>query len=324
MLRDAEPGARPRLAATSGVDDLEGLTFDIKRFAVHDGPGVRTTVFLKGCPLRCVWCHNPEAISRKPEVFFHPERCISCLTCVEGCPNGAQRVTSAGLRVYARELCRLLGRCVENCYSGALELAGRPASVESVMAQLREDASFYENSGGGVTLSGGEPLLQSEFATEILRRCKAEGFHTALDTCGQVQWRVFEQVLPYVDLVLYDLKHISPEQHQRYTGANNRLVVENLRRLSGCGASVEVRMVIIPTINDSREFIEGAARLLASLENITAVRILPYHRLAGSKYTKLGKENTMPDVDSPSNEAMLRIASWIRRFGLEVIYPQAD
>ena len=323
MPRDARPGERPRPATTSGASSLEGLTFDIKRFAVHDGPGVRTTVFLKGCPLRCVWCHNPEAISRKPEVFFHPERCISCLTCVEGCPNGAQQVTSTGLRVYAREHCRLSGICVENCYSGALELAGRAASAEEVMAQLREDASFYETSGGGVTLSGGEPLLQSEFATEILRRCKAEGYHTAVDTCGQVQWRVFEQVLPYVDLVLYDLKHISPEQHQRYTGANNHLVVENLRRLSGYGASVEVRMVIIPTINDSREFIEGAARLLASLENITAVRILPYHRLAGSKYTKLGKENTMPDVDSPSNEAMLRIASWIRRFGLEVIYPQA-
>jgi pyruvate formate lyase activating enzyme len=323
VLRDARPGEKSRLATASGADNLEGLTFDIKRFAVHDGPGVRTTVFLKGCPLRCVWCHNPEAISRKPEVFFHPERCIACLNCVEGCPNGAQQVTPAGQRVYVRELCQISGRCVEDCYSGALELAGRPASVDDVMVQLREDAAFYENSGGGITLSGGEPLLQNEFSTQILRRCKAEGFHTALDTCGQVQWRVFELALPYVDLVLYDLKHISPEQHQRYTGANNRLVVENLRRLSDYGASIEVRMVIIPTINDSREFIEGAARMLASLENITAVRILPYHRLAGSKYTKLGKDNTMPDVEPPGDEAMLQIASWIRQFGLEVVYPQA-
>jgi pyruvate formate lyase activating enzyme len=242
---------------------------------------------------------------------------------VEVCPNGAQQVTTEGERVYNRDLCQLSGHCVESCYSGALEIAGRLVTVDDVMSQIREDATFYENSGGGVTLSGGEPLFQSDFATAILRQCKADGFHTAIDTCGHVRWELFEQALAYVDLVLYDLKHISPEHHQQYTGATNHLVISNLRRLSEYGAHVEIRMVIIPTINDSFEFIDGAAQLLASLENITAVRILPYHRLAGSKYLKLGKDNSMPGVDPPDNKQMVQVAAWIRKHGLEVIYPRA-
>ena len=189
------------------------------------------------------------------------------------------------------------------------------------MAEVREDAEFYATSGGGVTLSGGEPLRQHEFASAILQQCKAEGYHTALDTCGHVHWKTFEQVLPYVDLLLYDLKHVSSEIHQRYTGVPNRLIIENLRRLSRYGVPIEVRMLIIPGINDGRDVIQAAAWLLASMDNITNVRLLPYHRLAGSKYVKLGREDTMPDVDPPSAEQMREIAGWIGSCGLQAVYP---
>lgn len=318
MARDA---AR-QTATVREASKPEGLVFDTKRFAVHDGPGVRTTVFLKGCNLRCAWCHNPEGISPNPELLVRAERCISCGACLEVCPNGAHQVTATGERTYDRDLCEVCGRCVESCYAEALAMAGRRVAVDDVMAVVREDAAFYETSGGGVTLSGGEPLLQGEFATAILRRCKAEGFHTAIDTCGHVRWKVIQEALPHVDLVLYDLKHISPQQHRQYTGASNRLILNNLRRLSGCGVPVEVRMPVIPTINDSREVVEPAAQFLGSLDNITAVRLLSYHRLAGSKYHSLGQENSMPDVASPSKRQMRRIATWIRRHGLNVVVPE--
>ena len=317
MARDTTRKA----TAAGDSDNPEGWIFDIKRFAIHDGPGVRTTVFLKGCSLHCLWCHNPEGINPRPEVLVHPERCISCGACLEVCPNGAHQVTETGQRIYDRDSCDLCGRCVEACYAEALVMAGKRASVEDVMAIVREDAAFYETSGGGVTLSGGEPLLQGDFTAAVLRQCKAEGFHTAIDTCGHASWEVIEETLPHVDLALYDLKHMSPQQHKRYAGATNRLILDNLRRISDYGVPIEIRMLIVPTINDFQESVESAARLLSSLENITAVRLLAYHRLAGSKYRSLGQENSMPDVPSPSASQMRQIATWIRRYGLNVIVP---
>ena len=201
-------------------------------------------------------------------------------------------------------------------------MVGRRVSVDDVMAVVREDATFYELSGGGVTLSGGEPLLQGDFMVALLAQCQAEGFHTAIDTCGQVEWSVINKVLPHVDLVLYDVKHISPHHHKRYTGASNRLILNNLRRLCGCGVPVEIRMPIIPTINDSQKTIESIARFLGSLNNITAVRLLPYHRLAGSKYQSLGRENTMPDVEPPSARQMQQIAQSMSQYGLKIIIPE--
>jgi pyruvate formate lyase activating enzyme len=211
---------------------------------------------------------------------------------------------------------------VEACYAEALVMVGRRVSVEDVMAVVREDATFYELSGGGVTLSGGEPLLQGDFTVALLKQCQTEGFHTAVDTSGQVKWGVFKQVLPHVDLVLYDVKHISPNHHKRYAGASNQLIINNLRRLNDCGVPIEIRMPIIPTINDSKETIESTARFLGSLNNITTVRLLPYHRLAGSKYVSLGRENTMPDVASPSYRQLQQIAQWMNQYGLKVIIPE--
>ncbi|MDP6453282.1 MAG: glycyl-radical enzyme activating protein [SAR202 cluster bacterium] len=307
--------------AQNEVDDPTGLVFDFKRFAVHDGPGIRTTVFLKGCSLRCVWCHNPESIGQQRQVFYYPDRCIACGSCIEACPTGSQQITEDRTRTFDRESCVISGECVDVCNSEALVMAGRQMSVEDVMSEVREDADFYKTSGGGVTLSGGEPLLQNEFATAVLKQCKEEGFHTCIDSCGQVGWNFVENALPHVDMVLYDLKQMSPELHRKYTGVNNRRILDNLRGISEHGIDIEIRMPIVPTINDSKEFIEPAAEFLASLDNIKAVKLLPYHHLAGSKYTSLGMEDVMPNVDSPDSAHMQKVADMMTPFGLNIILP---
>ncbi|MDP6039869.1 MAG: glycyl-radical enzyme activating protein, partial [Candidatus Latescibacteria bacterium] len=244
---------------------------------------------------------------------------IDCGACVEACEHGARVVDDSGERVYHREACVLCGECVDGCYAEALVMHGREVCADEILDEVRKDASFYEESGGGVTFSGGEPLLQSAFVTALLKKCKNEGFHTAVDTCGMVRWEAFEKALPYVNLFLFDIKHMDAKLHEEYTGASNEQILENLRRLNDNKVSIEIRMPIIPTFNDDRETIEAAAALLGGMDSITAVRILPYHRLAGEKYISLGYENTLPKVDPPADEEMAEIAGWIRAYGLDVL-----
>jgi pyruvate formate lyase activating enzyme len=300
------------------MDEVKGLVFDIKKFAVHDGPGIRTTVFLKGCPLHCWWCHNPESIKREKELVLFENKCIGCGECFKVCPNEAHEILPDGERVYHKERCILCGKCVDICYAEALVMEGKEMTVEEVMVELRKDIPFYENSNGGITLSGGEPMFQHEFALAILKQCKAEGLHTAIDTSGQVSWGVYERILPYVDLVLYDFKHIDAAAHKKYTGVSNELILDNLVKMSEYGVPIEIRIPIIPGINDSKKDVVSAAMFLSTLENITWVELLPYHRLGESKYSRLGEEYKLDGLETPSKEQMNEIAEWIRSYGLEV------
>ncbi len=297
---------------------LTALIFDIKKFAIHDGPGIRTTVFFKGCPLACWWCHNPEAMAPKRELVLFEDKCIACGECFRVCPEAAHEKLPDGSRVYHRDRCVLCGACAEVCYAEALVMEGREVTVEDLMVELRKDIPFYENSGGGVTLSGGEPTLQHEFALSLLEECKAEGLHTAVDTSGQTPWRVFETLLPYIDLVLYDIKHIDESNHQVHTGSHNRRILANLERLGNSGTAIEIRMPVVPSINDTDAGIERTARFLAGIQGITRIELLPYHKLGASKYGRLDMKYRLAELEPPPAERMEAIAAVLRSHGLEV------
>ncbi|MBL7218487.1 MAG: glycyl-radical enzyme activating protein [Phycisphaerae bacterium] len=307
------------------VDSTEaptGRIFDIKKFAVHDGPGIRTTVFCKGCPLRCIWCHNPESLETTAELAISPDKCIGCGACVEACPAGALRIDEQGICECNRDLCTRCGKCAAGCFSGALEMIGREVTVEDVMAEVRKDAPFYKTSGGGVTISGGEPLIQGEFVTALLRQCRSEGFHTALDTSGHVPWETLTAAAAHADLVLYDLKHVDPGAHEKHTGASNDLIIDNLRRLGGCGVDIEIRMPIVPGLNDSARDIDAAGQFIRSLDNVVAVRLLAYHRLAAAKYARLGRDDPSRDIDPPDKDHIKQIAERLSGFSLTVFTEQ--
>ena len=265
---------------------------DIKHFAVHDGDGIRTTVFFKGCPLACLWCHNPEGISGKPELAYYENKCLGCMECESACRYGAH--SSDGFHTFDREKCVGCGSCESVCLGDALKFYGREITLEKLLPQLLEDRAFYENSGGGVTLSGGECLQQPEFCEALLKALKAEGIHTAVDTCGFVSKAVLDRVMPYTDIFLYDLKAFDEETHIRCTGQSNGIILENLRYLDGCGKKTEIRIPFVPGFNDDQ--MEKLAAFVKELHNVTKVKVLAYHNFAGSKYGALGIPNRLPDT----------------------------
>ncbi len=267
--------------------------FSVKRFAVHDGDGIRTTVFFKGCSLKCIWCHNPESIGFKPQTAYYADKCIGCSECIAVCPHHAHR-SENGAHIFDRELCVGCGMCAAVCPANALVFYGKSVTVGELMPLLLADRAFYETSGGGVTLSGGECLMQSDFCAALLKELKKEGIHTAVDTCGFVRRESIEQVMPYTDIFLYDIKSIDRDVHIRCTGQPNDLILDNLRMIDNCGKKSEVRIPFVPGYNDGE--ITKIRDFLKTLKNVTAVKVLPYHNYAGSKYDSLGLPNTLPTV----------------------------
>ena len=299
---------------------MRGRIFDIKRFALHDGPGIRTTVFLKGCPLRCAWCQNPESLSHEREIMYRSEHCTKCGACAEACPQGAHRVESE-THTFDRDTCTLCGKCVEACPAGALEWVGRDVTVDEVMDEVERDRPFYEESGGGVSVSGGEPLAQAAFTTALLRAAAGRGLHTCLDTTGCAPWEVVEAVLPHTRLFYYDVKVIDEARHRELTRVGNELIIANLKEIVGRGAAVVIRRPFVPGLNDSDDELAALARLVRELDGLRGTAdaplderlecdVLPYHAMASGKYAGLGMEATLRDVASPSRDV---VDAWVAR-----------
>lgn len=295
---------------------MTGKIVDIKRLAVHDGPGIRTTVFLKGCPLHCRWCHNPESVTSTPEIGYFARKCLHCGHCAAVCPTHAH-VMIHGRHEFQRNRCTGYGQCVKACLGEALEFYGREISVEDMISVVMEDRTFYAESGGGCTVSGGEPLLQAAFCTELFRCLKQKGISCAVDTSGAVPWTAFETVLPYTDRFLYDLKQTDDAKHREQTGVSNQLILANLLRLSTCGTPVEIRIPVIPGFNADDTSMTAAGTLLGNLENIDLVQLLPYH-FAHSKYVTVGHPDTLPKVDPPTLKQMDHAADILKQFNLKV------
>ena len=294
---------------------MKATVFEIKRFAVHDGDGIRTTVFLKGCPLKCLWCHNPEGLYTPKILAYYEHKCILCGECASVCQRGAHRIEE-GKHIFDREKCIGCGECESACFADALKLYGKEMSAEELIPILSEDKEFYENSGGGVTVSGGECLLYPDFVAELLSWLKAIGINTAVDTSGAVPREAIDKVLPYTDTFLYDIKAVSSEVHKRCTGRSNAMVIDNLKYISSLGKRIEIRYPFVPGFNDGEA--EDIAKLISELETVVGIRVLPYHNYAGSKYAALGMENTLPE-NTPTKESLDGAKNIFRSYGIKVI-----
>lgn len=279
-----------------------GTVFNIQRFSLFDGPGVRTVVFLKGCPLSCIWCHNPEGIGREPQVMFDPKRCIGCGECVDACTH-RRHFMRDGLHGYIKEGCVGCGKCAKVCPSQALSMAGRLMDTEAVLAEVMLDLNTYNESGGGVTLSGGEPLYQPEFALSILKGAKERGVSTCIETSGAASPAVITEAAEYTDIFYFDYKATGDEMHKKLCGSGQSVILENLGLLSELSANVTLRCPIVPNANETPEHIEGIGRVAGMYSCIKEVQLEPYHRLGVSKSEKLG-QNAAYDGKAPDRERL--------------------
>jgi pyruvate formate lyase activating enzyme len=312
---------------------LTGRIYDIQKFSVHDGPGIRTEIFLMGCPLKCLWCHSPESQSINKQLGWFEIRCIGvkkCGRCIEACTAGALKKgevkylevqkSEVELINIDRNICTICGKCAEVCTSQALTIVGRDYTIEEVMTIIEKDRAFYRKSGGGVTISGGEALVQHEFTLALLKECKDRELHTCLDTTGYAKWDICKTVLPYVDLFLYDLKHMNSGKHRELTGVPNELILENARKMAAEKASFQIRIPIIPGLTDSEENLRATSEFCLELgSSVQVIQILPYHRLGIAKYERLHKKYGLEEITPPSDEYMESCKGIIESYGLNVI-----
>jgi pyruvate formate lyase activating enzyme len=296
----------------------KGTIFSIKKFAIHDGPGIRSTIFFKGCPLRCAWCHNPEGISPTAEIMVFPDRCLKeCADCLNACPKNVLKKRGGTISL-ERNKCDGCGLCVTVCPAEALQLAGSRVTVMDAVCQLSKDTAFYRNSGGGITCSGGEPLLQPRFLQALLTACRRQNLHTTVDTCGHAPFGDFEKILPLTDLFLYDLKIMDEGKHRRLTGVSNRLLIKNLQKLSLLTPRLAIRIPLIPGANDSAADIAELADFCASLPRRHPVHLLPYHRGGRAKNKRLGQFDSLAETRVPAPAAMQKAREFFLKRKLTV------
>ncbi len=296
---------------------MKGLIYDIQRFAIHDGPGIRTLIYMKGCPLRCLWCSSPHTQKKSPEILYLESNCKGCLSCVEACPEKAIKLSDNEKITIDRNICNTCGQCVETCPNDALRLVGKQITVEELFQDVMKDNPFYRRSKGGVTVGGGEPTMQHEFVANFLKKCKETYIHAAIETCGYAKWESLENILDYVDLLYFDIKHMDSNIHKKITGISNEIILENARKASKLKPLI-IRIPLIPDINDSEENILKTAGFAAELgENLLWIELLPYHKFGIVTYEQLGREYELKDVEPPSEEHMKKLKALVESCGVK-------
>lgn len=288
--------------------------FDIHRASLHDGPGIRTTVFLKGCPLECQWCHNPEALSADAQLFYHFDKCTYCADCVAVCPQSAHAVAD-GVHTINYDACQLCGECLEACNYDALKIMGKEMTVSEVIAEVQKDAAFYQNSGGGITLSGGEPLFQFSFSKELLKQCKSLKINTCVETSGFVSPFKFKQLLPYIDVLLFDYKITDSQEHESYTGVPNHVILENLQAAYRYGTAIYLRCPIVPGVNDNDWHFNAIAELSEKYPRLAGIELLPYHDMGNNKRISIGKSETFTELKTVTPEVSQQWIAQLRELG---------
>ncbi len=299
---------------------LTGTVFNIQFHSIEDGPGIRTSIFMKGCPMHCPWCHNPEGIKRSPELIWHEGRCIGAKDCLEACPKEALNLTEKGIAIN-RGRCDSCGACEKACPTGALEVIGKHYTVDELFLKALQDKVFYEKSGGGVTLSGGEASLQADFSVALMENLKHEEVHLALDTCGGIKWGALEHLVGLADLVLYDLKLMDPDKHLNYTGIPLELVLENAKNISRAGKTMWVRTPIIPGYNDTEENIRDTARFIKNhLHTVERYDLLAFNNTCASKYQRLGLEWDLEHKNMITEEWLIKLSNAAKEEGLPFVH----